>query len=945
MPEPRSSRVPPRDPARPPPAPAAAPSRRPLPRLRAVVAFLLFLATIRLAVAYGPAVLLVHVFCGLACAGLARSRGRRPWVWLHGGLVFGVFALDRLVRRPSRTPPPAGTVEAGVSFVGVLDFLLLCGLAQSVVGDRILATGRLGETKILALIALFAASAVALVWINRSALFRYLTSVKTSVALVTYLGLGSLAMTLILQQPDAEKAWLQDEKLATRTHDDLGRPMSNADKEYVKFMAAETGLAYGARHLFEGPPPPTAEEREEEKRLAETFGPAQGHNIASRNAHDRFLRRRALEKQALADETGDALRPFFEFCRATRLYEIRRAWWFVVGILDLLAVCLVLVCVDRWKRGTKRYAFYFAHAGLVLVIFGRHFTDDEGTFLAAVAGESRRGNLELLSGAPENLVKDDFLRPVWRLPFEVRLDRFEVDYYKHWAVRVEDERLGLLSNNYLPRGGKKVDVFDRDGGHWTLDALEHHLSADVDRRLVEDAKGPWRGALRATVTIPGAPMMKPRAIVLVPDLPEASEAHLGQISLEEGQDDTYLRAVWAEDDAAFEREARRTLDEAALPFGRLEVRTDAGRTFSVDVPERPGDVETRVDGVGRVRLHVELVTKDLRQALKNAERRGSLALWQQSEGEAAVQGRLRFLGDDFTDVAEARLVAWPSGGRAVSVRGDRDFDAWSFRFVREPGPVMGSFNAKVVLGPGGRAALVLPGGGGAVPLEVGKDAPVGSSGASLRPDAILGRCAAPLVVTPRDERDRSRVEDDFSTARHDYVSATRLRVTPPAGKGEPVETWITSVDRWPLRFGPSGSMSIALEEEFGNARDYRSYVTILEGSKPVVKDGVPVLTGRGVETRDGVEALEGGHVVVPSTLVQVNDPLWWRGYKLYQSRYNANVPEFSGLIAKRDRGLWWVYVGIPLTFFGILWMLVVDPALARRRSRRRPAAPPARADA
>jgi hypothetical protein len=217
--------------------------------------------------------------------------------------------------------------------------------------------------------------------------------------------------------------------------------------------------------------------------------------------------------------------------------------------------------------------------------------------------------------------------------------------------------------------------------------------------------------------------------------------------------------------------------------------------------------------------------------------------------------------------------------------------------------------------------------------------PIGASGAAIRVESVFGRSSAPLRVVPHGDRDRSVVEDDFATRRHDYVSATRVRVTPPASGGVPAyETWITSIDPWPLRFGSRGEMTIALDEEFGTARDYRSYVTILEGSRATVRDGVPGLVsdtrGNGrLAPRDGVEVLEGGEEKVRSRLVQVNDPLYWRGYKLYQSRFDATVPEFSGLIVKRDRGLAWIYLGLPLTFTGILWMLIVDPALARRRAR------------
>jgi hypothetical protein len=227
-------------------------------------------------------------------------------------------------------------------------------MAQVIVEDRILPRGMETRPGVIALFALFLLSSGALVWVNRRSLFRYLTSVKTSVALVTYLALSSFAMTVILQQPDAEKAFRQDAALMGAEVDAQGRPMTNERREYVKFMAAQTALSYGLRHLFDGPPPASALEVEHERRLRNAFGDTQGHNIAERNAANRERRRKHVEQQALADETGDDLWGFFRFVRATRLYEVRRAWWLVIGVLDLLAVCLVCVCVDRYRKRSKR---------------------------------------------------------------------------------------------------------------------------------------------------------------------------------------------------------------------------------------------------------------------------------------------------------------------------------------------------------------------------------------------------------------------------------------------------------------------------------------------------------------------------------------------------------------------------------------------------------------
>lgn len=61
--------------------------------------------------------------------------------------------------------------------------------------------------------------------------------------------------------------------------------------------------------------------------------------------------------------------------------------------------------------------------------------------------------------------------------------------------------------------------------------------------------------------------------------------------------------------------------------------------------------------------------------------------------------------------------------------------------------------------------------------------------------------------------------------------------------------------------------------------------------------------------------------------VSVNDPLIFQGYWFYQSNYNPEDPNASGLMVVREPGLWLVYVGFLCLIIGIVWMFYLKPLL------------------
>ncbi|OHB77693.1 MAG: hypothetical protein A2Z34_09805 [Planctomycetes bacterium RBG_16_59_8] len=67
--------------------------------------------------------------------------------------------------------------------------------------------------------------------------------------------------------------------------------------------------------------------------------------------------------------------------------------------------------------------------------------------------------------------------------------------------------------------------------------------------------------------------------------------------------------------------------------------------------------------------------------------------------------------------------------------------------------------------------------------------------------------------------------------------------------------------------------------------------------------------------------------------VEVNAPLWHKGYHFYQSDYRKEDLTYSGISVVRDPGLDLVYLGLAMICFGVIYIFYVKPWLIRRRVR------------
>lgn len=73
-----------------------------------------------------------------------------------------------------------------------------------------------------------------------------------------------------------------------------------------------------------------------------------------------------------------------------------------------------------------------------------------------------------------------------------------------------------------------------------------------------------------------------------------------------------------------------------------------------------------------------------------------------------------------------------------------------------------------------------------------------------------------------------------------------------------------------------------------------------------------------------LEIIEGDSVVLSKT-IEVNDPLKYKGFAIYQANYNPEDLAWSGLHIKKDPGIGIVYAGFILLISGITYILFIKP--------------------
>lgn len=100
-------------------------------------------------------------------------------------------------------------------------------------------------------------------------------------------------------------------------------------------------------------------------------------------------------------------------------------------------------------------------------------------------------------------------------------------------------------------------------------------------------------------------------------------------------------------------------------------------------------------------------------------------------------------------------------------------------------------------------------------------------------------------------------------------------------------------------------------------------------------DRILALTPKGDDVRDylsKVSVLEGDRVVATRT-VEVNHPLRYGGFAIYQSDYDPADPTFSGFEVVKDPGIPLVYLGLVMMILAVGHVYLVVPVVRRLRKR------------
>ncbi|KAA3607782.1 MAG: hypothetical protein DWQ01_11890 [Planctomycetota bacterium] len=606
---------------------------------------------------------------------------------------------------------------------------------------------------------------------------------------------------------------------------------------------------------------------------------------------------------------------FTLFVWADRLDLIRtyKADWFA----SLWVILLFGVFSNTFRGGWRRllrpnkWGFVITHAGVILVILGgfhSRLTERRG-MLNIRRGESK-AVFQLYSGKKHAFVRPGLFGETEETPFVVRLDGFRADYHdvldvvyvkqegdsfeREFAVRNPVHRIyegKVLRFDY----GDSKDHPEGGGGKrpfLQIEVLEYLPQCEEEfflREASEEEEG--------TIPVVAHAKLFQEEVLLQETLMQPLAIHPRALLLDE-RTGARIRLRVAPDEEA----ARRTLAKPVeLNFGH--VRAMVGDSPVGPMMQAVPGEETKLE----VRDQVYRVT--IKDAVPDLRLR-TLADGRAVHDPSGVPMEL------LIPVNPAVLVSIENQAGEVEERWvlEKDFHGpepkfaeLEFRFLWD----WWAFPAKT------RYLLFLLPDGNLRFGEVGKPEslqPFAQDGEFELGDGVRFQLAGAFSYGKVETKVKVVEGADFF---HPAPGAVRIRTTTPEGQQEMTLVATEKGDARPLRYtGPGGetrlvSISFRLDQN-ELPKEWRSKLSFLEA---------PGADGHELKERYSGE-------------IRVNDYLYYKGYRFFQTNADANDPDYSGVGVVYDPGIEAVLTGLYMVAGGTMIAFLINPLVFRNRRRR-----------
>ncbi len=745
----------------------------------------------------------------------------------------------------------------------------------------------------------FLVSAVAYLWLQRAAVKRFFRSMEVGVALVVWSTVAVTAGVLVPQMDGFEDP-------AQRI------TAENYEQQYKQFRWAQGYFLYHLSHPF-GAGLPTAELPPPMRDGLDRFGARYGEEERS-NREKRMVA--ALSGQEKTRAIGEfverhdaALREYFDVATTLHLNRTYKSNWFAT-LMGLLAVGVLL---NTFKGSPSRWisihkvGFVVTHLGMALLLVGgcrSKLGTDRGIL-----------HLDLRDAPQDEYFQHSRLDRKMRMPFHVKLDRFARRDWKQVEVHFPDEHFTSAPPSYTLWKDRVIDLDFRPDAQGVprptlqLRVVDVHERALVDVPIIREELDPESPRPEREL-FPVAEMQVPDADF---DAPPAApggptrRAHMAPGGRNQLYFDPALRFrlrvlhgelpldVFPADDRALG-----TLELQVASQGELEpevVEFGLGDSF-----ELPGGFRVTVK---RATANFGLdpnTRQEIRDPRPLAQQPPAApALWVTIETDSGEPPEERFLldGVDWRDYGFHER--FPLSDVVLRFR----WNSWT-----APGPKRYALHWAV-----GQSPVLLDEDGGEAPVVVGEPLP-GLDGEVVPLQLVHDAGFEPSIEfpPPRIDDDTGFDADFYST---DPVGVTLEVVRDPGTPGETRETVrLVTYDLHDTWVADDGGVALRFfENDKMLPYEWRSVLSIWE----------PGPTGELVQVPVGREK---------DREIRVNDYLYYRGYRFFQTNANPEFPTYSGIGVVYDPGIPWVLAGMWIVIAGATLAFVVKPiGLALRQGR------------